>query len=203
MTVPAPDEFDDIIRNGYEPTGETVDPHPYGAPTMSAPKPGLTKRGKAALGIGAAVIAGTTLIGYQIHSSNEAAQDAKSQEIALKSQALELAKLRELNKANDKNREAATTEAKTRQASVDMCVKDHDHLVGKGYGAPSYGDIVEDCRTQYDTPAGTGDMQAAADTEDAGSGGGGGVNNGALIGAVALAGVFAFAVKKGTKANPA
>jgi hypothetical protein len=201
MTVTAPDDFDAIIRNGMQPT-ETVDPNPYGAPAHPA-KPGLTKRGKAAIGISAAVLAGTTLIGYQIHASNTAEQDAKTQEIALKSQALELAKLRELNKANDKDRKAASSEAKTRQASVDTCVKNHDHLVGKGYGSPSYGDIVEDCQTQYDAPTGTGDMEAAASSEDTGNHGGGGVNNGALLGAAALAGVFAFAVKKGSKANTA
>ncbi|MFI6653186.1 hypothetical protein ACIBI8_37055 [Streptomyces sp. NPDC050529] len=208
--MPAPDEFDDIIRNGmYPPATETVDPHPYGPPTtQGAPaKPGLTKRGKAAIGIGSAVLAGSTLIGYQIHSSNAAEQEAKAQEIALKSQALRLEELRELNKASDKDRTAAATEAKTRQASVDTCVKNHDNKVDKGIGSPSYQDVVDGCQDQYGSTASTSDMQAAAsenDTSTSSDGDGGGVNNGALIGVVALAGLFVFGVKKGTKtANPA
>lgn len=204
--MPAPDDFDAII-SGLQQPAATIDPTPYGAPTTPATKPGLTKRGKAAIGIGAAVLAGSTLIGYQIHASNAAEQEAKAQEIALKSQALRLEELRELNKANDKNRTVAATEAKARQTSVDTCVKDHDHLVGKGYGAPSYGDIVKDCQSQYGTPGSTADMQAAASTTDTGNGDssdGGGVNDGALIGILALGGLFVFGVKKGAKAtNPA
>ncbi|WP_331746864.1 hypothetical protein [Streptomyces sp. NBC_00842] len=205
--MPAPnDDFDAIIHNLQQPATETIDPTPYGA-TATPAKPGLTRRGKAAIGIGAAVLAGSTLIGYQIHSSNAAEREAKAQEIALKSQALKLEELRELNKASDKDRKVAATEAKARQASVDTCVKDHDHLVGKGYGSPSYRDVVEDCQAQYGTTINTGDMQAAAatnDTNNSGGGGGGGGNDGALLGVVALVGLLAFGVKKGTKAaNPA
>ncbi|MER5277793.1 hypothetical protein ABT025_18820 [Streptomyces sp. NPDC002809] len=206
MPTPNDDRFESIVSH-LQQSAETIDPNPYGPPAASvaAAKPGLTKRGKAAIGIGAAVLAGTTLIGYQIHASNAAEQEAKAQEIALKAQALKLEELRELNKASDKDRTAAAAQAKTRQASVDTCVKNHDHLVGKGYGSPSYRDIVEDCQTQYDTTS-TTDMQAAAsksDTSTSGGGGEGGVNDGVLIGVLALGAVTVFGVKKGTRNAPA
>lgn len=198
-------EFDEITANWN--TGNTVpeylDNNPYGAPATTV-KPGLTKRGKAALGIGAAVIAGGSLIGYQAHAANVAEQEAKAQEIALKAEALELEKLREMNRAAEVNRKVALTVEQARQASVDTCVKGKTHLVGQGYGAPRYRDIVDDCQAQYTATTGLTDIEAANSSSQASApAAGGDVNEGLLIGCGVLAlGVLA-AAKRSTRSNPA
>lgn len=201
--MPAPeDEFERIIKEFHVNPSEIIDQNPYGTPT-TVQKAGLTKRGKAALGIGAAVIAGGSLIGYQVHSANVAESEAKAQEIALKSQALELEKLRETNRANEVDRKEKASQAKVRQASVDTCVKDSADLVGKGFGSPSHHDIVSDCQAQYADVPSSGDMEAAASAQDTGNGSSGGVNQGLLIGGGVLVLFLAVAGKKGTRTNPA
>jgi len=201
--MPAPDdEFDRIIKEFHVNPSEIIDQNPYNAPTQHQ-KAGLTKRGKAALGIGAAVIAGGSLIGYQVHSANVAESEAKAQEIALKSQALELEKLRETNRANEAARQVQASQAKARQVSIDTCVKDSADLVGKGFGSPSHHDIVSDCQAQYADVPSSGDMEAAASAKDAGNGSGGGVNQGLLVGGGVLVLFLVGAAKKGTRTNPA
>lgn len=180
----------------------TIDNTPYGGP-VQAHKPGLTKRGKAALAIGATVIAGSSLIVYQAYSASAAEAEQKAQEIALKSQALELEKLKELNRANEADRKTQSSQERARQASVDTCVKSHAGQVGKGFGSPSYRDVVDDCRAQYSGGSSGTDMQAAASTEDAGDGSGGGVNQAALIGGGVLVVFLVAAAKKGTRSNAA
>jgi hypothetical protein len=198
------DEFDQIAANWN--AGNTVpeylDNNPYGPPTTIV-KPGLTKRGKAALGIGAAVIAGSSLIAYQAHAANTAEQEAKAQEIALKAEALELEKLREMNRAAEVNRKVALTVEQTRQASIDTCVKGKTHLVGKGYGAPRYRDIVDDCQAQYTATTSLPEMEAAGSAQASAPAAGGDVNEGLLIGCGVLAlGVLA-AAKRTARSNPA
>lgn len=201
MPAPSDDAFDRIIKEFHVNPSETIDQNPYNAPAQHH-KAGLTKRGKAALGIGAAVIAGGSLIGYQVHSANVAESEAKAQEIALKSQALKLEELRETNRANEAARQVQASQAKARQASIDTCVKDSNHLVGKGFGSPSHRDIVTDCQTQYaDVPTG-GDMEAAASATDT-SNDGGGVNQGLLVGGGVLVLFLVAAAKKGSKTNAA
>lgn len=199
MTVPAPneDDFESIVRSLQQPT-ETIDPTPYGAPNAPA-KPGLTKRGKVALGIGAAVLAGGSLIGYQVHTANVAAAEAKAQELQLKVKALELAELKERNRAAETGRTVEADQAKVRQASVDTCVKSKSDQVGKGYGSSSYRDIVEDCQAQYPGSEKSGDMQAAASTKTASGSSSGGINDGVLIGVLALGAVAVFGARKGTR----
>ncbi|MFE4915823.1 hypothetical protein ACFRCX_30425 [Streptomyces sp. NPDC056652] len=202
--MPAPDDaFDQIMREEFpvNPT-EHIDHNPYGGPARPH-KAGLTKRGKAALGIGAAVIAGGGLIGYQVHSANVAASEAKAQEIALKSQALELEKIREMNRANEAGRKAEASQETTRQASVDKCIKSNDDLVGKGYGSPSYRDLVDNCQAQYPSSSSSDGMQAAASSQTASNSDAGGVNEGLLLGGGALALFLVVAAKKGTRSNPA
>lgn len=160
---------------------------PYGGP---ARKQGLSQRRKVALAVGAVVIAGGGLIGYQVHSSNVAASEAKAQEIALKSQRLELERLREINHAKETGRD----EAKVLQAAVDACIKDNASKVGGGLGSPSYRDVVDDCRAQYaatDSVSGE-DMGAAASSQSTDSGSGAAAT-GLLagIGVVTLAAVVA------------
>ncbi|MEU0836048.1 hypothetical protein [Streptomyces sp. NPDC005969] len=198
----ADDEFDRIIKEFHVNPTETIDQNPYNAPVQPR-KAGLTKRGKAALGIGAAVIAGGSLIGYQVHSANVAESEAKAQEIALKSQALELEKLRETNRANEADRKAKASQERVRQASVDTCVKDNAHLADKGFGSPSHRDIVSDCQAQYTGPADGGDMKAAASATDTNSTSGGGVNQGLLLGGGVLVVFLVAAAKKGSRTNAA
>jgi hypothetical protein len=198
------DEFDDIIAHSIpaQPAPEYLDPSPYGIPAQPV-KPGLTKRGKVALGIGAAVISGGSLIGYQAHAANMAEQEAKAQEIALKAEALELEKLREMNRAAEANRKVALTVEQTRQASIDTCVKGKTHMVGQGFGAPRYRDIVDDCQAQYTATTSLTDTQAASSTQATDLTAGGPVNNGLLIGGGALALIVLAAAKRGARSNPA
>jgi hypothetical protein len=186
------DEFDRIVNQ------EFTDPTPYGAPAHPN-KTGLTKRGKVGIAIGVTVIAGGSLIGYQMHQSNE----VKAQEIALQAQALELEKLKELNRATEVDRKEQTTFDKTRQASIDKCVNSKEDKVGKGFGSPTYKEIVDVCQAQYTGGTSGDDMQAASSSSDANSSGGGGVNQGVLIGGGALVLFLVAAAKKGAKGNPA
>lgn len=197
MTVNAPqdDEFNSIINGLNAPT--PVDPYPYGPPAH-APKPGLTKRGKVAISVGAAVIAGSSLIGYQMYEDNT----IKERELELKAQALELEKLREANRVTQTTQQQASAQVKERQKSVDACVKGQADQVGKAYGSPSYRDIVDACQAQY---TGTADaisgLENAASTQPAD--GGGGVNSGAVMGVLVLGGGLALLARKGKRPNAA
>jgi len=211
----ADDEFHQIIRNpqnGYAPvTTEHLDPNPYGTPATftsgPAAKPGLTTRGKAAITIGAAVIAGGSLLGYQSYSASSTQADLKAQELALKKDALELEKLKVLNQTQAADKQTATEQVSARQKRVDTCVNGLKGQVGKGYGSPTYGDIVEDCQSQYPATGDTPNMQAAGSAQDlntsTGNDGGGGVNDGLLIGLAALGVAAVIGTKKGTRTAPA
>jgi hypothetical protein len=204
--VPAPDdaEFNSIIEFQKRQSmnhQEHIDNSPYGVPQ----KPGLTKRGKAALGIGAAVIAGGSLIGYQSYAASAAENEAKAQEIALKQQQLELEKLKEMNRANAVGQKAQVSETKTRQAAINTCIKNASDQTGKEYGSASYRDVIDACQAQYAGSTAADDMQAAASSSTASpsTGGGGGVNDGLLIGGGVLVLFLVAAAKKGARSNPA
>ncbi|MFD4795993.1 hypothetical protein [Streptomyces anulatus] len=203
MTAPDNNEFERIIHGGMQPPTAPptwVDPTPYGTPTT---KTGLTTRGKAALGLGAAVLAGGTLLGYQSYSASTAQADLKAQELALKSEALELEKLKVLNQTKTVAEGKATEQATARQTAVDTCVKGLKNQVGKGPGSPTYGDIVKDCQTQYPDASATTDMQAAGSSTTPSGSTGGGINDAAVIGVGALVLLAGFAVRKNTRPNPA
>ncbi|MGW7283959.1 hypothetical protein ACWGH4_00410 [Streptomyces sp. NPDC054847] len=195
MNAPQDDEFNSIINGLNAPTA--VDPYPYGPPAHT-PKAGLTKRGKVAISVGAAVIAGSSLIGYQMYEANA----IKERELELKAQALELEKLRETNRVTQTSQQQANAQIKERQASVDACVKGQADQVGKAYGSPSYRDIVDACQAQY---TGTADaisgLENAASTQSAD--GGGGVNSGAVMGVLVLGGGLALLARKGKRPNAA
>lgn len=213
MTVNAPDPFDDIVNrlnstNTAPAAPAYIDQNPYGDPTTSGhpAKAGLTRRGKAALGIGAAVIAGGGLLGYQSYAADQAEADLHAQELALKANALELEKLKVLHDSAAVDQQTATEQAAARQASVDTCVAGLKGQIGKGYSSPTYGQIVEDCQSQYPASVSTTGMESvasqttASDTGDSdGGGGGGGISDGALIGGLALVVGVALAVKKGQR----
>lgn len=191
------EEFRDITSgiDAQEWPTETIDKTPYGPPTCPV-KPGLTKRGKAALAIGGAILAGSALMGYQAYSSSAADSNAKAQEIALQQQKIELEKLKEANRSNVN--QAGNND--TRQAHIDKCVKDNKDLIGKGYNS-SYRDIVDACQAQYTPTNGGDDMQSTASTEDTSSSHGGGINDGFLIGGAALGLFVIAAVRKSPRSN--
>lgn len=194
------DEFDQII-NGFGGRDQPDYPptSPYGAPAQPH-KPGLTRRGKVALGIGAVVLGGGSLIGYQVHASNAAQAEAKAQEIQLKADALELAKLREMNRATEINRKTQTTVEKARQDDIDACVKANASKIGKGLGSPSRRDVVDDCHAQYASTDNSSDMAAAGSATTTGQGGGIDVNSGMVIGVGVIA-LIVFAASKGRRAH--
>lgn len=208
MHGPHDDGFEQIVHHGMQPPTAAptwADPTPYGTPAgpTSTPKTGLTTRGKAALGIGAAVIAGGTLLGYQSYSASTAQADLKAQELALKAEALEVEKLKVLNQTKQVAEGKATEQATARQTAVDACVKGLKSQVGKGYGSPTYGDIVRDCQSQYPAVSDPTDMQAAGSSTTPSSSTEGGINDAAILGIGALALVGAFAVRKNTRNNAA
>lgn len=197
--MPAPDdEFNEII-NGFGDRDQAEYPStgPYGTP-VHPQKPGLTKRGKVAIAVGAAVIGSGSLIGYQVHSSNAAQAEAKAQELQLKAEALELEKLREINRASEANRKTETTVEKARQADIDACVKANADRVGKAFGSPTRRDVVDDCQAQYSATTSDDDMAAASSSSDTANGGGLNPAN-TLVIAVGAAGLIVFAASKGRR----
>ena len=202
-----PDEFERIVR-GINPNSapEFTDPTPYGPPpytTCTQPvKTGLTTRGKAAIGVGTAVIACGSLLGWQHYNAQETAAQTKAQELALKQQELRIQELRELNKANAAAKKDQDAENSERNKLVEACVDSNKKMVGKMLGV-TYQSVRGDCEAQYPTTTTAGDMQTAATAQDATSNDGGGVSPGLLIGAGALGlGLVVFA-KKSTKSHPA
>jgi hypothetical protein len=195
------DEFSEIIQNGYEmnPHTEVADPYPYGIPAQPV-KPGLTKRGKAAIAIGTAVIAGGGLLGYQHYSAVESANETRAQELQIQREQIELEKLKEMNKAQATTQKVQFTQNAALQKQIDACVNNNKGLVGKQLGA-TLESVIKDCQTQYQTTTSSGDMTNAAAATDAPSSSGGGVSPGLLIGGAVLAGGLVVAVRKSTRSN--
>lgn len=170
VSTPSPDEFDRITQGfhtpghgyGHGPAATTAgmyDPHPYGPPPATHPnpafqqaKPGLTKRGKVALSVGATVLAGGALIGYQSHTQTAAENQNRAKEMEIQAQLLRIEELKEINRANAKKETANTTQEKTRQASVDSCITTDKAMVGKGMGSPSYREVIDNCLARYSAP---------------------------------------------------
>ncbi|MCX4673630.1 hypothetical protein OG453_44550 [Streptomyces sp. NBC_01381] len=196
-------QFIEIIKgNGMSTPQESAGHGPYGSP-QATPKTGLTPRGKAGIAISAAILSGVGITWFQSNAADQAAQEAKTQEIALQKDRLELERLKELNRADAIDRKDQTTAQRTRQASVDACVKSNASKVGKGYGAPSQRDIVDDCQAQYPTSEDGSDMAAAGSAKDAGAGDGVELNQGTLIGFGAGAALVGYFVIRGRKGNAA
>lgn len=188
-------EFDQLITANY------TDPAPYGIPAQNQVKTGLTPRGKAAIGVGTAVIACGALFGWQQYAAQQANADVKAQELALKQQQIELEKLKEINKANAVRQEQQESENSDRQKHVEACVEANGKLVGKLMGV-TYQSVRDDCQAKYPTTT-SGGMQAAANTTSTG-GGEDGSNAGLLLGIAALALIGGSATaKKFTKSSQA
>lgn len=189
-------EFDQVINGGF------TDPTPYGTPAHPPVKTGLTPRGKAALGVGTAVIACGALFGWQHYSAQQSANEVRAQEFALLQQQIELEKLKEINKATAIEKKQQEAQGGEQKKHVDACVKANEKLVGKLMGV-TYQSVRDDCQDKY-TAVGTGDMQAAANTSSTGAGGEDGSNVGLLLGGAALVLLTGSATaKKFTKSSQA
>ncbi|WP_086733246.1 hypothetical protein [Streptomyces glaucescens] len=187
-------EFDDIINT------ETWGP--YGTPVIQQVQPGLTRRGKAALTIGAAVLAGGGLLTWQHYSAETAAADIKAQELQYKRDLIALELQKELNKASATNQEILETQSAEQQKQIQACVNADKGLIGKQLGV-TYASVLEGCRAQYGTNGSSTDMQQAASATDAGDHEGG-ISPGALIGiGTGLALLVGVAANRGKKTNAA
>lgn len=176
-----------------------ADEGPYGAPVVHK-KAGLTRRGKVAIAVAGVAIVGGGTIWFQVHSAAVAKDEKEAAALQIQMKKLELEEMRIRNQQASTDKKAATASAEKIQAAVDKCVKDSSGLIGKGYGSPSRGDVVADCKQQYESVDGSG-MEAAGNAQAA-NGGGGGINSPALLGLVAGGGLaIAVFARKGKKAD--
>jgi hypothetical protein len=193
------DEFQQIMNPEFpENSRYEYTAGPYGGPV----KPGLTTRGKAGIAVATAVLAGGSLLGWNYYSAQQAAQENKAQELALKQQELRLKELQILGQQATVNQKTQASLDATRQKHIDACVKANKALVGKQLGA-TYRSVLEDCQTQYPATTSSADMANAASATSTSSDGSGGVGPGLLIGGTVIAGGLVFAAKRNTKSNPA
>ena len=195
MNTPENQEFESIIN--------TQEWGPYGTPathTNQHVKPGLTKRGKVALAVGATVIAGGSMLAWQDYTENAQNNELRAQELALQQQQLEVEKLKEINKAATRNAETKATEDAATQKLIDTCIDTDKGLVGKQMGV-TYSSIVADCRSEYAGTSTGSDMQAVGSAEDVSGGDSGGINTGLLIGGGVLGGALLFGARKATRSN--
>jgi hypothetical protein len=189
MHNPDNDEFTEIIN--------VQNWGPYGPPVTQPVKPGLTKRGKAALAIGVTVLAGGGMLTWQHYAAEAEAHQIRVQELSLQQQQLELEKLKEINKAATQNAESQASEDAATQKLIKACVDTDKSLVGKQMGV-TYSSVLEDCRRQYATNTAGSDMQeaASATSTDTGSGG---ISEGVLIGGGVLVLGLAVAARRSTR----
>ncbi|MFF6903435.1 hypothetical protein [Streptomyces hydrogenans] len=212
MNAPDDAEFGRMMQQsgfGTEPTPGYYDPHPYGPPahhptgTIPQAKPGLTTRGKVALGVVGVALAGGALIGYQSHTETVAENQARTKELEIQAQLLRIEEIKALNTANESTKNSRQAEERTRQASVDSCVNEDKSLVGKGFGSPSYRDVIDNCLARYTPTTSDLDLKPAGSATAAPAAGGGQVNSGFLIGGAVLIGGVLWAAKRGTRPNNA
>lgn len=177
-----------------------ADEGPYGTPAAHK-KAGLTRRGKVAIAVAGVAIVGGGTIWFQAHSAAVAKDEKEAAALQVQMKKLELEEMRIRNEQASTAKKAAAASAAKIQAAVDKCVKDSSSLIGKGYGSPSRGDVVADCKQQYDA-ADEPSMQAAGNAQDAGNSGGGAINSSALLGLVAGGGLaVAVFARKGKKTD--
>lgn len=193
MNQPNNSEYDDQfdrITNGLD-----VDPNPYGesaSPQARRRKPGLNPTGRMIIAVAGMVLVGGGALVYQDHAANVAAQEAKSAEIALQQQRLDLERLKVTNQLDKEQAAAQKADSKDLQQKIDDCVKDN-----KDQSAYLQG-TVDACRDQYSaTSSGTGsgnDMQEAGSATN--TGGNGSFDATWLIAGLGAAGGIAYVGNK-------
>lgn len=187
-------EFEEIIN--------TQSWGPYGSPTESQVKPGLTRRGKAGIAVAGTVLAAGGLLTWSHYSAEADATRLESQELAIQQQQLELEKLKVMSEVNAKNAKVQATVDAARQKQVDACVNANKDLVGKQLGA-TYSSVLSDCQAQYAATSTSG-MQEAASATDTNGAGGGGISPSGLVGiGVGGALLIAVAANRGKRNNAA
>lgn len=198
------DGFDDVIKAGMG-FDQAERPGPYGIPAHSIPaKPGLTRRGKVAIAVATVAVVGGGLIWHEANTEQAARDQKDAAALAIQMKKLQLEELRIRNDQKSKDAKAHNTAQAALQASVDKCVKDSQHLIGKGYGAPSKGDVIADCKQQYGDDTSSTGMANAASSSTAGStnGSGAGINSAGLLGLVAGGGfLVAVAARRGKRTD--
>lgn len=194
--------FEEMINKEYSvaPT-ENAQESPYGGHAHPI-KPGLTKRGKVALAIGATVIAGGGMLTWQHYNTQAQTTEFRAQELQYKNNVLALEMQKELNKANAANQKAQETFSASQQEQIDACVDADKGLIGKQLGV-TYQSVTKDCRTQYGANSGSSPTMAeAASTADAASEGG--ISPAVLLGiGTGAAVLIAAAANRGKKNNAA
>lgn len=200
----SPEEFAKEFGPEFSPqqTLNAPETGPYGAPAQPV-KPGLTKRGKVAITVGAAVLAGGGILAWQDYSTDAKASEIQAQELQYKRDLLALQMQKEINKANAANEKAQKTEDSARQKQIDACIKADKGLIGKQLGV-TYRSVTKDCQDQYGTSNDTNSvtMQQAASASDDSSGGS--ISPTLLVGiGVGGALLVAVAANRGKKTNAA
>lgn len=196
----SPEEFDQEFGPEFTPAPAQNIPHtgPYGQPAQPV-KPGLTKRGKAAIAIGVTVIAGGGMLAWQNHSEQVAANEVRAQELAIQQKQIELETMKELNKANAVQKKTEETLDVERHKQIDACVKTDKARVGKQIGV-TYSSVLNDCQAKYGTDSDTAMQEAAASSTSSD----GGISPSTLLG-ISIGGalIVTVAARRGKKTNAA
>jgi hypothetical protein len=203
------DKFNQVTSgfhsNTYQPP-TSADASPYGPnpyiPAHSIPtKPGLTRRGKTALAIGATVLATGSFLTWQHYDAEAAANQARAQELALQRDQIALEMQKELNKATATSQKTQSVADRTRQKQIDACVNDNKGLVGKQLGT-TLSSVISDCQAQY--PAGGSGPDGIQEAASATTAGGGGIGVGgglAIAGGVLIVGLYGASRRSRTTTN--
>lgn len=184
-------EFTEQSAPHYGPYGQAVQPV----------KPGLTKRGKVAITVGAAVLAGGGILAWQDYNADAKASEIQAQELQYKRDLLALQMQKELNKANAAAKKTEAAENGERNKLVDACVNSNKKMIGKLMGV-TYQSVRGDCEAQYPTSTTSGDMQAAATATDVSSGGSG-INTAGMVAIAAGGGLLVVLAANRTKKSHA
>lgn len=181
-----PQEFDEEFGPEFAPR---TSPYGYAAQPV---KPGLTKRGKIAIAVAGAAIAGTGFFWYQAHSAQVAKDAKETAALQIQLQQIELEKMKELNKANAEHSKEKATEDAQRKKFVDACIDADKGLVGKQLGV-TYSSVVADCQNQFQARTSTSvdgsDMAAAGSSTDTPTGAGA-INSTGLMAIAGATGLF-------------
>lgn len=195
----SPEEFQNEFGSEFD--GQTS---PYGN-TVHPVKPGLTKRGKVALTVGATVIASCGMLVWQDYTTQAQENSLKSQELALQQQALRIQELKEINKATAAQKKEQAAEDAERKKFVDACVQADKGLIGKQMGV-KYSSVVADCQSQFQGDQASvdgSDMAAAGASADTAGGGSGGINSTGLLAITAGGGLLVLVTARRTKKSHA
>lgn len=191
----SPEEFQNEFGSEFAPQTSA-----YGNPVYPV-KPGLTRRGKIALTVGATVIASAGMLTWQNYTTQAQENSLKSQELALQQQALRIQELKEINKATAAQKKEQATEDAERKKFIDACVQADKGLIGKQMGV-KYSSVVADCTSQFQgAQAGVdgSDMAAAGASSDTGGGSAGGINSTGLLAIAAGGGLLVLVAARRTK----